>query len=152
MGVAEQVDEGAIVAWPKPRSTDLRTEAGCNCHGIGHTTLQDALLDEWVAQTHDRFPDDRHPRGVKGQPSPAIRARNAHATSIVVGINRNDAFDPRVMVRGNDQVFEIKLVEKPFNGFDEQLRTIVGLGNVRKAVPWIVEGVDRERVRKEGYE
>src|SRR5262249_45400629 len=90
---------------------------------------------------------------------------NTHAMSIVVGINRDDSFDPRIMVRGNNQwdhatdrnadkgnVFEIKLVEEPFDGFDEQLRTIVGLGNVRKAVPWIVEGVDRERIRKDGYE
>src|SRR5215468_8237185 len=165
MGMAEQVDEGAIVAWPKPRSTDLRTEAGCNCHGIGHTTLQDALFDKWVAQTHDRFPEHWHPGKIKGQPSPAIRSRNAHAMSIIVGINRDDAFDPRVMVRGNNQwdhatdrnadkgdVFEIELVEEPFNGFDEQLGTIVGLGNVRKAVPRIVEGVDRERIRKERYE
>src|SRR5262245_4585108 len=84
--------------------------------------------------------------------------------SIIVGINRDDEFDPRVMVRSNNQwdhatdrnadqgnVFEIKLVEEPFDGFDEQLRTIVGLGNVRKAVPWIVEGVDREGIRKDGY-
>src|SRR5262249_53876775 len=48
-------------------------------------------------------------------------------------------------------VFEIKLIEEPFNRFDEQLGTIVGLGNVRKAVPWIVEGVDRERIRQEWY-
>src|SRR5262249_24978012 len=129
------------------------------------TTLQDTLLDELVAQTHDGFPEDRHPGEAEGQPSPTIRARNTHAISIVVGINRYDSFDPRIMVRGNNQwdhatdrnadkadVFEIELVEEPFNGFDEQLGTIVGLGNVRKAVPWIVEGVDRERIRKEWYE
>src|SRR4029450_4783156 len=77
IGMAEQVDEGAVVAWPKPRSMDLRTEAGCNCHMIGHTTLQDTLLDEWVAQTHDGFPEDRHLGEGEGQPSPTIRARTA---------------------------------------------------------------------------
>src|SRR5262249_16868647 len=127
--------------------------------------LQDALLDEWVAQTHDGFPEDRHPGEVEGQPSPTIRARNAHAMCIIVGINRDDAFDPRIMVRGNNQwdhatdrnadkgdVFEIEVVEEPLSGFDEQLGTIVSLGNVRKAVPWIVEGVDREQIRQERYE
>jgi hypothetical protein len=69
-----------------------------------------------------------------------------------------------VLFRGNDQrdhaadgdsgkrnVLEVKLVEKPFSDFDEQVRVIVGLRNVRKAVPWIVERVDRERLRKEGH-
>ena len=91
MGMAEQVEERSIVTWPKPRSTNLRAESGCNRLGIGHTTLQDALLDELVAQAHDGFPQHGHLGEVKGQPSPAIRARNAHAVCIVVGINRDDS-------------------------------------------------------------
>ena len=160
MGMAEQVEEGAVVAWPKPRGTNLRAESRCNRFGIGHATLQDALLDELVAQAHDGFPQHGHPGEVKGQPSPAIRARDAHAVCVVVGINGDDLLDPRVMVRGNDQrdhatdrnsgkgnVVEIKLVEKSFNGSDEQVRIIVGLGNVRKTMSWIVQRVHRERLR-----
>src|SRR4029450_803564 len=82
IGMAKQVDEGAVVAWPKPRSMDLRTEAGCNCHEIDHTTLEDTLLEEWVAQTHDGLPEHWHPREVEGEPSQAIRRSEEHTSAL----------------------------------------------------------------------
>src|SRR5690348_1215715 len=113
------------MAWPEPRGTNLRTESGCNRSGIGHATLQDALLDELIAQAHDGFPQHWNLGEGKGQPSPTIRSRDAHAVCVVVRINGDDLFDPWVMVRSNDQrdhaanrnsgkgnVLEIKLVEK----------------------------------------
>src|SRR6476619_6574496 len=103
MGMAEQVEEGAVVTWPKPRGTNLRAESRCNRFGIGHATLQDALLYESVAQAHDGFPQQGHLGEVKGQPSPAIPARDAHAMCVVVWINGDDLLDARVMVRGDDQ-------------------------------------------------
>src|SRR5262245_32971802 len=164
MRMAEKVEESSIVAWPKPGSTYLRAEAGCNRLGIGNATLQDTLLDELVPEAHNGFPQHRHLGEVKGQPSPAIPAGDAHSVCVVVGMNGDDLLEPRVVVRSNDQrdhaadrnpdkgnVLEIKLVEKLFDRSDEQVRVIRGLGNVRKTMPWIVQRVHRERLREERY-
>jgi len=120
------------MTWPKSRGANLLGEARCDRAWLSDTTYQSTPLDEAASQTHDSFSKHWYPGEVEDQPSPRVAARNPHTVRIIIGIDGNNLCNQRVLLRSDDQknnatdgnsgkrnVFEIELIEKTFNAFDE---------------------------------
>ena len=123
--------------------------------GIGNAAIQDRPHDEEVPEPHHRLADHRNKRCVGDEPAEQGAPRHAAALGVVIGIDGDDARDARIAPGGDDQsdrsadrdagkrhVTQIEPVEKAFDRFGEEGRVVARLGNVRIAVPRIVQSVD----------
>ena len=155
LGIAEQAEEGAVVAGSISHQIHFLQERRRDVARIGNPAIQDRAHDEEVPQAHHGLADHRQERCVGDDPAEQGAPRHAAALGVVVRVDGDDAEDARIAPGGDDQsdrsadrdagkrdVTQIEPVEKAFDSLREEGRVVAGLGNVRIAVPRIIQRVD----------
>ena len=130
LGVAEQAEEGAVLAWSISHQIHFLQERRRDVARIGNPAIQDRAHDEEVPQAHHGLADHRQERCVGDDPAEQRAPRHAAALGVVVRVDGDDAEDARVAPGGDDQsdrsadrdagkrdVTQIEPVEKAFDGF-----------------------------------